>query len=99
KIIARERELEELEEEQRPQPDEFVFDQTNTISTNTHPAEEWNMVPTSNFRNKIKIFILDPMNPYELDQASQTLNHSLTKATLAVAPKKKKKDTEEEITN
>ncbi|CAC5362716.1 unnamed protein product [Mytilus coruscus] len=31
------------------------------------------------------------MNPTELDEAFQTLNHTITKATLAVAPKKKKK--------
>ncbi|CAC5403619.1 unnamed protein product [Mytilus coruscus] len=48
RIVAREK---ELEEEQ--QPDEFVFDQTNTTST-THPAEEWNMVPTSNSDLKSK---------------------------------------------
>ncbi|CAG2231680.1 unnamed protein product [Mytilus edulis] len=49
RIFTREK---ELEEEQ--QPDEFVFDQTNTTSTTTQPAEEWNMNPTSNSGLKSK---------------------------------------------
>ncbi|VDI05107.1 Hypothetical predicted protein [Mytilus galloprovincialis] len=76
----------------------YKFPCINSVSqtqVTTHHKVKWNNID----RDKYKILVeegiallkVDPMNPNELDQAFQTLNHTLTKATLAVAPKKKKK--------
>ncbi|CAG2207874.1 unnamed protein product [Mytilus edulis] len=61
----------------------------------TNHKVKWNNID----RDKYKILVeegiallkVDPMNPNELDEAFQTLNHTITKATLAVAPKTKKR--------
>ncbi|CAG2246500.1 unnamed protein product [Mytilus edulis] len=75
--------------------------ESQTQVTTNHKVK-WNSID----RDKYKILVEegiallkdDPMNPNELDEAFQNLNHTITKASLVVAPKKKK-DTEEEIAN
>ncbi|CAG2207347.1 unnamed protein product [Mytilus edulis] len=76
----------------------YEFPCINSVSqtqVTTHHKVKWNNIDRDRYKilveEGIALLKVDPMNPNELDQAFQTLNHTLTKATLAVAPKKKKK--------
>ncbi|CAG2256182.1 unnamed protein product [Mytilus edulis] len=76
----------------------YKFPCINSVSqtqVTTHHKVKWNNIDRDRYKilveEGIALLKVDPMNPNELDQAFQTLNHTLTKATLAVAPKKKKK--------